>query len=170
MPVAMIESLPVGQPLPRKRFTATEVQSMLATGLFAGQRFELIHGDFIDKSGQDPRHASAIQLCMEIFIKLLRSVRVSVQLPMEAGPADRERNEPEPDVAVLVEPKTDYRRRHPKGEEMALVIEVANTTLQPDLTTKRDLYARAGVREYWVLDLNGRRLVVHRALGAAKDR
>ncbi len=142
---------------------------MLAAGLFADQRFELINGDLIDKTGQNPSHASAIQLCMEILVRLLGSARVRIQLPIEAGPADRDRNQLEPDVVVLVEPKADYRRRHPNGEEVALIVEVADTTLQPDLTTKRDLYARAGVREYWVLDLNRRQVVVHRALDSAKD-
>src|SRR5207302_8036805 len=68
----------------------------------------------------------------------------------------------EPDFAILVEPKGDYQRRHPRGDELSLVIEVADTTLQFDTTIKRDLYARAGVPEYWVLDINGRRLIAHR--------
>ena len=57
---------------------------------------------------------------------------------------------------------SEYRKRHPRGDETVLVAEVADTTLCADLTIKRDLYARAGVPEYWVLDVTGSRLIAHR--------
>jgi Uma2 family endonuclease len=152
-------------PLPRKRFTRSEVDQMLDTGIFAGQRFELIDGELIDKMGQKPPHTSAIQQCMTILLKVFRAELIRVQLPMEAGPADRERSVPEPDLAVLAEAKPDFSRRHPDGRELMLLIEVSDTTLRHDSTRKRDLYARAGVPEYWMLDLNGR-LTVHRRLNA----
>jgi Uma2 family endonuclease len=151
-------------PLPRKRFTRSEVDQMLDTGIFAGQRFELIDGELIDKIGQKPPHANAIQRCMTILLKLFSGELVRVQLPMEAGPADRERSVPEPDLAVAAEAKPDFSRRHPHGRELLLLIEVSDPTLRHDATKKRDLYARAGVTEYWVLGLNGRRLIVHRGL------
>jgi len=137
---------------------------MAQAGLFAGQRFELIDGDLIDKMGQNPPHATAIRLCMAAFIKLFGVEFVLVQLPMEAGSADRERTVPEPDLAVLLERKADFARRHPNGDELRLVVEVSDSTFRYDSTSKRDLYARAGVPEYWVLDLNARRVLVHRAL------
>jgi Uma2 family endonuclease len=167
MPVAIVESSVAGPPLPRKRFTRSEVEAMLEAGVFEGQRFELIDGDLIDKMGQKPPHMFAIQRCQELFIELFGSARVRVQGPMEAGPVDREKSMPEPDVLVLREAKDEYRERHPSGPESVLVVEVADTTVRPDLTRKRDLYASAGVQEYWVLDLKDRRLVVHRALGGA---
>jgi Uma2 family endonuclease len=83
---------------------------------------------------------------------------------MDIGPAD----EPEPDVAVLREYKAEYRKRHPTGEETELVVEIADSSLASDLSIKRRLYARAGVPEYWVVDLNNRRLVVHRGLDMTK--
>jgi Uma2 family endonuclease len=99
-------------------------------------------------------------LLMEIFgIKPVR-----VQMPIEASPADREHSEPEPDLAVLAAGKPDFAHRHPNGCELALAVEVADTTLRHDALRKRDLYARNGVPEYWVLDLNGCRLIVHREL------
>lgn len=134
---------------------------MLDAGLFAGQRFELIDGDLIDKMGQNPPHASAIRLCMALLMKIFGVDLVQVQLPIEVGENDRERNVPEPDLAVLSDVKADFARRHPDGKELALVVEVADTTVRHDTTTKRDLYARAGVPEYWVIDLNARRLIVY---------
>lgn len=146
---------------PRKRFTRSEVEQMLEVGLFAGQRFELIDGDLIDKMGQNPPHATSIRRGMLALMKLFGEEYVQVQLPMEAGAVDRERSVPEPDLAVVMECKPDFARRHPNGSELRLVVEVADTTLKSDCSTKRDLYARAGVREYWVLDLTNRRVLVH---------
>jgi Uma2 family endonuclease len=151
-------------PLPRKRFTRSEVDQMLESGIFAGQRFELIDGALIDKSGQKPPHASTIQRCLELLATIFGLARVRVQLPMEAGTVDREWSVPEPDLAVLAEAKPDFSRRHPNGRELTLLIEVSDTTVRHDATRKRDLYARAGVPEYWVHDLNGRRLIVHRGV------
>jgi Uma2 family endonuclease len=141
---------------------------MQIAGLFAGQRFELIDGDLIDKMGQNPPHASAIRLLFEWLVRMLRAELILVQLPIEVGAADREASWPEPDVAVLAENKPDYRRRHPNGDELILVVEVADTTVLHDATTKRDLYAQAGVPEYWVLDIQGRKLIVHRALAQGR--
>jgi Uma2 family endonuclease len=157
-------------PLPRKRFTRVEVDQMLDSGIFAGQRFELIDGELIDKMGQKPPHANAIQRCMTMLLKIFSAELVRVQLPMEAGPVDREVSVPEPDLAVLAEAKPDFSRRHPNGRELTLLIEVSDTTVRHDATRKRDLYARAGVAEYWVIDLKGRRLIVHSGLNEEKGR
>jgi Uma2 family endonuclease len=147
---------------PRKRFTRREVEAMGESGLFDGQRYELIDGDLIDKMGQKPRHSSAIQLLLEWLATFLRVGLIRVQLPIEAAGEDREWSEPEPDISVLVELKPEYEARHPRGEELLLVVEVADSSVGFDLTRKATLYAKAGVPEYWVLDLIRRMLVVHR--------
>jgi len=146
----------------RKRFTREEVEQLAGTAVFAGQRYELIDGDLIDKMGQNPPHAFAIQMLLRWLTDLFEGDLIRVQLPMEAAPGDRERSLPEPDVAVLRERNIEHQRRHPRGDEMLLVIEVSDTTAAFDRSRKAALYARAGVPEYWVLDLNGRMLVVHR--------
>ena len=145
----------------RKRFTREEVDRLAETGVFEGQRYELIDGDLIDKR-QNPPHAFAIQLLLKCLAGLFEVDLIRVQLPMEAAPGDRERSLPEPDVAVLREWNIEHRSRHPRGDEMLLVIEVSDTTVAFDRSRKAALYARAGVPEYWVLDLNRRMLVVHR--------
>jgi Uma2 family endonuclease len=93
--------------------------------------------------------------------KILEPGRILVQAPIQAGGPDQKWSLPEPDLAVLAERKDEYRR-HPRGDELLLVVEVSDTTVRHDETTKRDLYARAGVREYWVMDIDGRQLTVHR--------
>lgn len=157
MPIPEVAAAPA-----RKRFTREEVDRLAETGVFAGQRYELIDGDLIDKMGQNPPHVSAIQRLLECLAMFFAVGIIRVQHPMEAAPGDRERSLPEPDVAVLRERNLEHQRRHPRGDEMLLVIEVSDTTTAFDRTRKATLYARAGVPEYWVLDLNGRMLVVHR--------
>lgn len=147
----------------RKKFTSDEVQKMLDSGIFAGQRFELLDGDLIDKMGQNPPHMSTIQLVLGWLVSLFGMERVRGQGPIDAAIQDRERNVPEPDIAVLDAWSPEFFRRHPKGSEMRLVIEVSDTTFQTDATTKRDLYARAEIPEYWIVDLNRRSLIVHRS-------
>ncbi len=136
---------------------------MVESGIFDGQRFELLDGDIVNKRGQNPPHASAIQLLLALLVSFFGAARVRIQLPIDVAPKDRERNEPEPDVAVLAQTKPEFALRHPRGDELLLVVEVADTSLRTDLSFKRDLYARAGVPEYWVLDLNGRCLIAHRS-------
>jgi Uma2 family endonuclease len=162
MPAAALQIPPGGAP-PRKRFTVGEVEQMLEAGLFAGQRLELIDGDLIDKMGQNPPHAYAIRLVFAWLVKILEPERVLVQAPIQAGGLDRKWSLPEPDLAVLSELKDEYRSRHPRGNELLLVVEVSDTTVLHGETTKRDLYARAGVGEYWVLDVDGRQLTIHRS-------
>jgi Uma2 family endonuclease len=166
MALSILQPPAASDELPRKRFTRAEVERMMDIGLFEGQRFELIDGDLINKMGQKPPHASAIQLCMIMLAKIFALELVRVQLSMEASAPDRETSEPEPDLAVLAAAKADFKRRHPNGSELALIVEIADTSLRQDTIKKRGIYARAGVPEYWVLDLNGRRLIVHRDLDA----
>lgn len=155
---------------PRKRFTRDEVYRMLDAGIFDGQRFELLDGDLIDKMGQSPRHSASIRRINSVLAAWFPVASILIQAPIDVGPADHARNEPEPDAAVLAEPKPDYAERHPRGDELLVVIEAADTSLRTDLTFKRDLYARAGVPEYWVLDLNDRQITVHRDLDAGEYR
>jgi Uma2 family endonuclease len=152
----------VDEPLPRKKFTRAEVERLSADGYFEGQRYELIGGDLIDKMGQKPPHAVAIQNLFDVLFLIFGIGFIRGQSSIDVADADRDRNEPEPDIVVTKRPKTHYLDHHPRGEECLLVAEVSDTTLRSDLTRKAALYARAGVREYWVLDLKGRRLVVHR--------
>ena len=144
---------------PTKKFTRHEVEQLLATDFFAGQRYELIDGDLIEKMGQNPPHAAAIRRVSKWLRSIFGDDRVQVQLPIDIRSED---TVPEPDVAVLAELKAEYEQRHPRGDELVLVVEVADTSAAFDLSRKAILYAAADVPEYWVLDLNRRTLAVHR--------
>ena len=147
---------------PRIRFTRALVDQMLDAGLFEGQRFELIDGDIIDKMGQNPPHATGVNRMLIYLIRVFGVEHIRVQQPIEVAREDRELCWPEPDLTVVAEAKADYETRHPAGTELTLLVEVADTSVRFDATRKRDLYARAGVPEYWVLDVSARQLIVHR--------
>jgi Uma2 family endonuclease len=83
---------------------------------------------------------------------------VRTQNPIHLG----RRIEPRPDLAVI-RPRADfYRHGHPVAADVLLVIEVSDTTFTYDRDTKAPLYARAGIVEYWIVDVVGARLLVHR--------
>ena len=148
--------------LPRKRFTREEFDRFIETGFFDGQRYELIDGELIDKMGQTPPHAYAIQLTQVWLGGIFNIRQILIRLPIEASVEDRVRSLPEPDLAILAEDKPEFAKRFPRGDELLLAIEVSDMTAGFDLSRKAVLYAAAGVPEYWVLDLPRRRLVVHR--------
>jgi len=87
---------------------------------------------------------------------------VNSEAPIDVAPEDNPTNEPQPDLIVLSPDYSAFRSAIPQPQDLRLVVELADTTLAFDLTVKAALYARAGIVEYWVLDVQGRRLVVHR--------
>lgn len=141
--------------------TREEVNRLEESGVLTG-RYELLEGELIDKGRQTPPHAWALHRMYAWLFKVFGGQRVRNQAPIEVAEDDRRRNEPQPDIAVLTEVRTEYSRRHPRGDELVLIVEVADSSSRFDLTVKADLYARAGVPEYWVLDLQRRVLVIHR--------
>ncbi|HEX5104791.1 MAG TPA: Uma2 family endonuclease, partial [Pirellulaceae bacterium] len=125
---------------------------------------ELLEGLIVKKMTKNPLHDSTIDYLNTVL---------SRQLPPGWFPRIQnvlrtEDSEPEPDVVIAIGDPTKFRRRHPTGEEVALVIEVAESSLEQDWRKCR-IYARAGVAEYWIVDLNAARLEVfkqpNRALG-----
>lgn len=150
------------EPAPnRVRWTRGQCDAIREVGVLTG-RYELIDGEIISKMGQNPLHAAGIAALLQWLAPLFGLAFVRVQLPLEAGGADPDHNEPEPDLAVTRHPFQAYSDRHPGPEDLLLVAEVSDSTLRFDRMAKAKLYALAGIQEYWVLDLNARRLLVHR--------
>lgn len=141
----------------RKRWSRNDVKFLENAGLLKG-RYELIDGEIIIKMGQHRPHALAVSLVIAYLFSLFGPRRVQTQATMEVREDDRITNRPEPDVAVLREPTVSV----PVGEDVLLAVEVSDTTQADDLGHKIRLYARAGVAEYWVLDLQRRLLIAFR--------
>jgi Uma2 family endonuclease len=113
-----------------------------------GRRLMLIHGVVMEKEPMTPALATVMRNLARILRKLETGTRiVSMQLPFVTEHA----NDLVPDFVILPGPNPDYRSTHPNWAE--LVIEVANTSLHDDLTTKAELYAKARIPDYWVIDI-----------------
>ena len=127
------------------------------TGVFAPDaRLELIEGEIFEMAPIGPPHSGAvITLSRLLILRAGEQAAVSVQLPVITG----ELSVPQPDFALLKPRRDDYSTAHPRRGDILLAIEVSDTTLRTDLRIKAPLYARAGIPEYWVVDVNER--VVH---------
>jgi Uma2 family endonuclease len=130
-----------------------------ASGLWAGQHIELIEGELINKMGKNDPHIEALTRIVQWLVGVFGWDLVRFEAPIDVAPEDNPTSEPEPDAIVFKAAAAKPRRQ---AANLALVVEVADTTLNFDLTVKAGLYARAGIADYWVLDLNGRRMIVHR--------
>ena len=89
---------------------------------------------------------------------------------IDVAPEDNPTNEPEPDLVVLAKPSGEYRERNPRPSDLRLVVEISDSTLGFDLTVRAELYARAGIIEYWVVYVAARRLIVLRSSSRATQR
>ncbi len=87
---------------------------------------------------------------------------VNAGVPIDVAPEDNPTNEPVPDLIVLKRSFSDFRSAIPQPSDLELIIEVADSSLNFDLGVKAVLYARAGIIEYWVFDVNNCRLIAHR--------
>jgi Uma2 family endonuclease len=153
---------------PRKRWTREECAALEPSGLFEKEHLELIDGDLIRKMGKNRPHVNAFTLMHLWLLDAFGKQFVNAEAPIDVSPNDNHLNEPEPDLIVLNRPSSDIVSANPQPLDLSLVVEIADTTLTFDLTTKASLYARAGIVEYWVLDVTGRRLFVHRDPASGK--
>lgn len=136
---------------------------MAVAGLFGvDARLELIEGEIIDMAPIGSRHAACVNRLTRLLTSRLgdRAV-VSVQSPVRLG----DLSEPQPDVAVLAPRDDFYAAAHPGPADIAVLVEVADTTLGWDRGVKVPLYARAGVAEVWVVDLASEVVEVFRQPG-----
>jgi Uma2 family endonuclease len=167
MPASLTErpSPPIPQNPPRKRWTRAECKTLEAAGIFDQQSVELVEGELIDKMGKKRPHVDAASLFHGSLIPLFGPRRVNHAAPIDVAPEDNPTNQPVPDLIVLTREYADsaaFWSVTPQPRDLDLVVEIADTSLAFDLTVKATLYARAGIAEYWALDVPGRRLIVHR--------
>src|ERR1044071_1275575 len=140
----------------KRRFTADDYQRMGQAGILLPEdHVELIDGEVVTMSPIGPRHCAAVDRSNRAFVTgagdaAIVRVQGSVRLDFYT--------EPEPDV-VLLRPRADfYATRHPGAPEILLIVEVAESSIDYDREVKTSVYARAGVREYWIADLNDDRV------------
>jgi hypothetical protein len=170
MPTLIMEvpQVPPPQVPPRKRWTREECAPLAAAGLFEIERLELIDGELISKMGKNPPHVIVARLIQRWLEATFGWTFVNHEAPIDVSPNENSRNEPVPDLIVLKQEFSTFRSGNPQPQDLNLVVEISDSTLPFDLSTKAALYARAGIVEYWVLDINGRCLFVHRDPSSGK--
>ncbi len=141
----------------RKRWKRKECEELERTG-FLPEPYELINGEIYEKRTVDPPHSITLMLMAAWFEQLFGRLFVRTQDPINLK--DQE-NKPEPDIVVLRREVTAYALEHPGPDDIILIAEISDSTIVFDLNVKSSIYARAGIKEYWVCDIPNRRIVIH---------
>lgn len=144
-----------------KKWTREECKLLEKAGLAELHRYELIEGELVEKVGKNHPHVYVLLLLTDWLRTVFKSLCVVPEAPIDVAPLDQPTSAPEPDAIVLKQPYGRYSRGVPPTE-ILLLAEIADTTIGFDLSTKARLYARAGISDYWVLDVRNRRVIVHR--------
>ena len=142
----------------RHQWSREEYDRMIAAGVFHPEaRLELVDGEIINMTPQGSLQVTAVRLAEErLRLAFPKGHDIRVQMPLALD----ENSEPEPDIAVVTGTLMDYRDAHPSTA--VLIIEVADTTLPFDRQQKKRLYARAGIQEYWIINLIDQQLEIYR--------
>ena len=144
-----------------RRWQRVEYERLIESGFFhPGDPVELVGGQLIVAEPQGSRHFAAVQAVEDA---LRRAFGPGWQVRGQGPLALDEESEPEPDVAVVPGTFRDYVARHPSRP--ALVVEVSESSLALDRDHKGSLYARAGLADYWIVNLLDQTLEVHRDPG-----
>jgi Uma2 family endonuclease len=152
----------------RRRFTVKEYYLMAKAGILGeDDRVELIDGEIVEMAPIGSRHAARVKRLIQLLSQRVgSSAIVSAQDPVRLS----EHSEPQPDIALL-RPRDDfYASAHPGPQDVLLIIEIADTSIDYDRQVKVPLYARAGIPEYWLVDLPGQRIEVYRDPAAGEYR
>lgn len=135
-----------------RTWTVEEYHQMLKAGILpAEERVELVHGQILEMSPQPPPHSATTRRASRCLDRLLEDFAdVRTQLPITLRP----NSEPEPDIAIVRLDSNEYGDRHPSIDDIFWVIEISDATLRNDREQKALAYAKAGIPEYWILDVN----------------
>ena len=144
--------------VPRHRLTVADYHRLGQAGILGeDDRVELLEGQLVDMSPIGPRHALAVDALTELLVHAVAGrahVRVQNPIALDNG------SEPQPDLTVVRRPWSGYPRAHPGPADVLLLIEVADSSLELDLGAKRAIYARAGIAEFWIVDLTSDTVLV----------
>ncbi|MBX9257731.1 Uma2 family endonuclease [Desmonostoc muscorum CCALA 125] len=148
-----------------KRFTIAEYHQLIELGFLQDKdRVELIRGELIQMTAKGTPHTVCSSILCRQLDRLLGDVWRQVASRLRAVIRGQypitlpNQSEPEPDVVIARGKDEDYLPHHPYPEDILLVIEISDTTLDYDQTTKRSLYAEAGIYHYWIMNLPARQL------------
>ncbi len=142
-----------------RAFTVEQYDRMIETSVLReGERIELIEGNIIEMSAIGVRHAYCVSRINYLIRQSVKDFAiVSVRNPIQIG----ELSEPEPDIVLLVRRDDYYRNQHPQPADVLLLIEVSDSSLEYDRRVKLPLYARAEIKEFWLVNLIAERIEIY---------
>jgi Uma2 family endonuclease len=148
----------VSEMLPIHRFTIEQYHRMAELEILSDdERVELLEGIVVDMNPILAPHTYSVERTR----KYLERMAPAGWLVRPQQPVSLAASEPQPDVAVVRGDDADFVQRHPQPAEIGLLVEVADTTLRRDRGAKCELYAAAGVPEYWIVNLVDRQVEVY---------
>lgn len=140
----------------RHKFTYDEYYRLAERGFLKDEQTELIGGEIVHMVPVGPEHVESTTSADDVMRQIFgQGYRVRVQQPLNLIDSELQ-----PDIAVVKGEPGDFKAEHPKTA--VLVMEVAQTSLEYDRTTKASLYARAGIKDYWIVNLNDRCVEAYR--------
>lgn len=155
---------PVAQPVESDdyegiwRLSVDQYHSMIRVGILTAEDpVELLEGVLVQKMPKNPAHVTAKRL----LVRALERILPAGWIVDSEAPVTTDDSEPEPDIAAVRGTERAFNTRHPGPEDAALVIEIADSSLRRDRGRKKRLYARARVREYWIVNLVDRQVEVY---------
>ena len=155
----MVEEAPQEDFLRPRLWTTAEYYALSDAGFFDDERVELLDGEIWTLPSQKTPHFSSVEAAAEALLSAFGpgfTARKHGPMTLEDG------TEPEPDVLIAPGSWRNYAQAHPTPSEARLLVEVSDATLRKDRSKKRDDYARAGITDYWIINLVNRQLEVYR--------
>jgi Uma2 family endonuclease len=146
--------------------TVEKYHRMIDAGILGeDDRVELLEGVLVEMSQQGHRHAKFISRFTAAVVPMVGpGCRVRIQLPLTLPPY----GEPEPDIAIVATDEDEAPGRHP--HTALLIVEVASESIRKDRNVKARVYARAGIAEYWIADVDNQRIEVYTDPDAGAER
>lgn len=138
------------------KWSLKDYHNLINNGLLTDKNVELLEGELIEMPPESPLHSYITRTSTQYLREKLKGLA----LVIEAHPITLTNSEPEPDIAIVKSHSHNYKNRHPFSEDIFLLIEVSNKTLSYDLSEKKNIYAKEGIKEYWVVDINNRQIHV----------
>jgi Uma2 family endonuclease len=143
----------------KKLFTIDDCYKMAEVGILPpDERHELINGEILVVPAPGPRHGFAVDGLTKAFVGLTQDRAV---VRVQGGVVLHKFAAPLPDIVLLKPLGRVYLERNPSAADILLLIEIADSSLEQDLSVKLQLYAITGVPEYWVADLRHNRLLIY---------
>ena len=148
-----------------KTWTRGEYDQMVDLGVLeSDEHYELVDGQIVVRIKPAPQRAYVLSSILHLLPSIEAGDR---HARLRAPVALSDTSEPEPDISIVKGHWDDYAREHPNARQVDLIVEVSDARRVGDLRVKLPLYAAAGIHELWLIDIDARKLEMHREPAAA---